>query len=96
MAAPMAPITDVVKFQSLRTGRMEIWEARSGPWLFVREESPGTPWIVFHDDFTWEPEHQRRPVTLMGSLPKCRRAVADGSLDRYLAYRWQEVAESEQ
>lgn len=41
------------KAWSIPHNRFEIWEAVSedGKWSFIREESPGTPWIVTHVDF---------------------------------------------
>lgn len=56
------------KYQSLRTGRMEVWEASSadGKWSFRRLEDTGTPWEVTHEDFPgWS--------MLAGSLAKARK-----------------------
>lgn len=66
-----------VRYQSLRTGRMEAWEATSkdGLWSFRRLEDTGTPWEVTHSDFPgWS--------MLAGSLRKARlHAAAQLRLD---------------
>ena len=66
---PLIPIdaSKNVRYQSLRTGRMETWEATSkdGKWAFHRLEMSGTPWEVTHSDFPgWS--------MLAGSLRKAR------------------------
>lgn len=56
-----------VRYQSLRTGKMEVWEAYSkdGKWSFRRLEITGTPWEVTHEDFPgWS--------MLAGSLKRAR------------------------
>lgn len=53
--------------------RREIWEATSadGVWTYIREESPGTPWLIRHNPTD-------RIAYMAGSLPKARRATAAG------------------
>lgn len=53
--------------------RREIWEATSadGVWTYIREESPGTPWLIRHNP-------SDRIAYMAGSLPKARRATAAG------------------
>lgn len=75
---PHTPITVTSKATNLRNGRTEIWEAIStdGEWGYKREEGPGTPWVVIH--------RQTDRWTFYPSLPKARRATADGSALSYL------------
>ena len=70
--ADLTPVT-VTRHRNLRNGRQEIWEAVStdGVWAYRRTEEAGTPWEVQHvPTGRW---------LLYGSLPKARRATADGS-----------------
>jgi hypothetical protein len=62
--------TTTVRRRNLRTGRPELWQAYSadGIWAYLREESPGTPWIVPHiATDRW---------VMATSLPKARRLTA--------------------
>lgn len=72
-ARSMSEVTVTERTLNARTRSMEIWEAVSadGVWLYLRTEEAGTPWTVTHvPTGRW---------TLYGSLPKARRATADGS-----------------
>lgn len=66
----LPPIRKTVFYRAFRSGRRECWEAETvdGTWVFVREESPGTPWLV-----------RRRAdgeiVAMAGSLDRARRAA---------------------
>lgn len=53
MSTPVPIPVQKFKAWSLPRGCWEIWEAVSddGRWHFVRDETPGTPWIVTHADF---------------------------------------------
>lgn len=60
----------------------ECWgaETEDGTWRFVREDSPGTPWLVYH-------RSHPTPVSILGSLKKCERYVEAGHADFDLAQR---------
>lgn len=66
--------------------RMETWEATSadGVWTFIREESPGTPWVSRHNP-------TGRVGGMAGTLRLARIAAAAGwtlaDLDRETADR---------
>lgn len=61
------------------TRHVECWKAETvdGEWEFWREDSPGTPWLVYHNpshrDGSWH-----EPVMTCGSLRACRLAVTRG------------------
>lgn len=67
-------------------GRREIWAAATtdGEWDFEREDSPGTPWLVYHRpsvaDRSWT-----TPVVIAGSLAGCGSSVASGQAAGQLA-----------
>jgi len=70
---PLTPITDIRRARG-RSGRPEIWSARStdGTWTYERDESPGTPWAVTHNPTgRWD---------YMPSLRKARAATASGAM----------------
>jgi hypothetical protein len=71
---PMTPVTVTVRFPTLR-GRPENRAAVSndGVWAYERTEDIGTPWLVTH-----QPTGTVLPCWY-ASLPKARRATADGS-----------------
>lgn len=89
----MCPVTRTDFFTSTRTGKRECWGAVSGDgvWHMVREESPGTPWLLYHwpsvTDKTWE-----LPVEQLGTLAACREHVARGRALISLARRKAEAA----
>lgn len=98
---PMCPVTDKVYYRTILGGRTrrECWGAASagpdgqadGIWRFAREESSGTPWLVWHLPSVAD-ETLPVPVDQMGSLPACREAVARGWLDAMLPERKAEWA----
>lgn len=84
----LAPVRKTVMMPAFRTGRLECWgaETTNGTWSFEREESPGTPWLMYHKpsvaDGTWT-----LPVMLCGTLRACRALVASGGAGEQLARR---------
>lgn len=95
--AALAPIRKTETARRLTrhgaTGR-ECWRAETldGVWDFVREDSPGTPWLVYHN-----PSHAdgsyRLPVMERGSLEACQKAVALGWAEKALETLKAEEAE---
>jgi len=75
------------------TKRRECWAAKTtdGVWDFEREDSPGTPWLVYHNPSVADQTYPL-PVTLCGTLRQCRVLAASGALDEALARR---IAEAE-
>lgn len=78
-----------------RDGRLtnrQCWAARTADevWDFQREDSPGTPWLVYHrpsvDDGTCPV-----PVMTTTSLKRCAEAVARGWADSALTRTKEEV-----
>lgn len=71
---PMTPVIITSRHPALSTGRTEIWSAVSadGAWIYNRIEETGTPWAVEHLPTSTD-------CGLFPSLPKARRATADGS-----------------
>jgi hypothetical protein len=63
----------IIRRGTALTERAECWEAvtTDGLWIFEREESPGTPWIVRH-----KPTGEF--VDLRSTLRDCRWYVAAG------------------
>lgn len=61
------------------TERAECWgaETTDGVWVFDREESPGTPWIITH-------KASSTAVGLTGNLRACRAYVAGGHAQKDL------------
>jgi hypothetical protein len=64
----------------------QVWGAESlgedgrpdGRWLYEREDSPGTPWLVFYGP--WRDSDPHGALYLVfGSLAAARRATFDGS-----------------
>jgi hypothetical protein len=64
----LPPITVTERQRNLRTGRLEVWQARTPGWMFVRTEEPGTPWYAQATD--------TRLVATFTSLLAARRAAA--------------------
>ena len=66
-------------------------EAQTGDglWAFEREDSPGTPWLVYHLPSCRDGSYAM-PVHLTGTLRACREYVAAGhaqaSLERLQAH----------
>jgi hypothetical protein len=60
----MTPVTITHRAPNLRTGRTEIWQARStdGVWQYDREDEIYTPWVITHlpTGQTWEDTSLRR------------------------------------
>jgi hypothetical protein len=95
---PLAPVRETVHRPRRiysgngQTAHLECWEAETvdGVWLFEREDSPGTPWLVYHQpsvaDGTWT-----GPVTHMSSLRACRAAATAGTLAQELTFRLKEA-----
>jgi len=79
------------------TERKECWgaETTDGVWSFDREDSPGTPWLVYHQPSVKDGS-LTTPVSLQGSLRACRWYVAMGwaeaDLERLLAHEQGEHA----
>jgi hypothetical protein len=42
----LPPVTITARHPNLRTGRLEVWEAKTPGWVFIRTEEPGTPWYA--------------------------------------------------
>lgn len=97
--ATLAPVTNRVYHQTFRRGpgsptRRECWGADTadGQWRFVREESPGTPWLVYHLPSV-EDGSYTLPVQFCGTLRACRAAVAQGwAAQRLAAHKAEEAA----
>jgi hypothetical protein len=60
----------------------ECWgaETTDGIWDFFREESAGTPWLVYHRPSVSDGSCTT-PVSLCGTLRACRAYVAAGHAD---------------
>jgi hypothetical protein len=73
------------------TKSRECWAAETtdGLWDFEREDSPGTPWLVYHLPSCRDGSYAM-PVHLTGTLRACREYVAAGhaqaSLERLQAH----------
>lgn len=103
-AAIRTALVPVVKTQFYpritRSGltRPECWEARTEDdlWQFEREDSPGTPWLVYSLPRIADDSYAL-PVAVLSSLRACRACVASGQaqadLDRLLAHERGEHAE---
>ena len=70
----LTPVTVTGRHPAFRSGRSEIWSAVStdGDYTYNRIEDTGTPWAVEHVPTGTD-------CGLFSSLPKARRATADGS-----------------
>lgn len=68
--------------------RPECWGAETidGSWDFEREESPGTPWLVYHKPSVADGS-LTFPVISLGTLRDCRAFVASGTAEQELARR---------
>ena len=75
----LTPVTVTARHRNWRTGRLETWAAVSadGTWAYVREDAPGTPWLVEH-----APTGQ--VALLAGTLTAARAATADGTAFAHL------------
>jgi hypothetical protein len=73
----LTPVRVTRRLPGFRSGRLEAWEAASddGQWVYVREDTPGTPWAVEHVP-------SARVVATVGSLRKARKLTA--SMDAVL------------
>lgn len=102
-ALALAPVVKTRMAHRLTRGGVtrsaECWGARTtdGIWDFEREDSPGTPWLVYHQPSVADGSLPT-PVSLRGSLRDCRWYVAAGhaaaDLDRLHAHRRGEHAEN--
>ncbi len=97
-AIPLAPVRSTRSFRRLIRGgagrtREECWGAETldGVWDFEREESAGTPWLVYHRPSVASGAYTL-PVTICGTLRACRALVASGGADEELARRLAETA----
>ena len=90
----LPPIRKTVMLPSFRSGRVECWEATTvdGEWTFVREESSGTPWLLFHEPSVRDGSYNL-PVQMCGTLRACRQSVAQGWARQHLAAHKAEEAE---
>lgn len=99
-ALALAPITKTAFARRITRGgrglteHRECWAAETtdGVWKFDREDSPGTPWLVYHRQSAADGSLPV-PVTLCGTLRACRVAVAEGWAADELAKRKAEHAE---
>lgn len=92
MAETLVPICNKKMMDTFVRGpgsrtRRECWEATSvdGVWVFEREESSGTPWMLYHYP-------TRTLVSVHGSLRKARRFVASGGAETALQAKLAELA----
>jgi hypothetical protein len=100
VTAPAVTLADIRKTRMARrvirrgtalTERAECWgaETTDGIWDFEREESPGTPWLVYHKPSVADGSLVT-PVNMLSTLRECRWHVAAGEaqrdLDRLLAH----------
>ena len=85
---PLAEIRKTRFQRAFRTGRMECWgaETADGIWDFQREESSGTPWLMYHKPSVADGSYPL-PVSHCGTLRECRAFVASGGATQELAYR---------
>jgi len=94
MATGLAPIikTQIRKRLIHRgtavTEKAECWSAETtdGIWDFEREESSGTPWLMYHKPSVADGS-LTLPVMSCGTLRACRALVASGGAAQQLAYR---------
>lgn len=79
------------------TKHRECWGAKTtdGVWEFEREESSGTPWLIWHRP-SLNDKSLPHPVIQCGTLLACRRYVADGTAARMLETRKAEWAKEQQ
>ncbi len=70
----------------------QCWAARTadGVWDFQREDSPGTPWLIYHRPSVADGSCPV-PVDMAASLKRCAEAVAKGWADKELARRKKEL-----
>jgi len=63
----------------------ECWAAvtTDGLWDLQREDSPGTPWLIYHRPSVADKSYVV-PVMMCGSLLKCREAITAGWADAAL------------
>jgi hypothetical protein len=74
------------------TPHLECWGARTpdGVWVMEREESKGTPWLLFHQPSVAKGSYTR-PVRRCGSLDECREMIASGGALEELEWRLEEA-----
>lgn len=97
MTRKAVPLAEIRKTQFARrlsrTASRECWGAETvdGVWEFEREDSPGTPWLIWHRasvaDGSWAV-----PVMQCGTLRACRALVASGGAATELTVRKAEAA----
>lgn len=89
----LVPIVKTDMAPAFRTGQMQCWGARTtdGEWSFVREESSGTPWLIYHEPSVKDRSYTL-PVMQCGTLRECRLAVGRGYAARDLERRKAERA----
>lgn len=98
MAAALAPIVKTAFARRITrsglTRSRECWAAETtdGAWKFDREDSPGTPWLVYSTAAVADGSYPL-PVMFCGTLRACRVAVAEGWAADELAKRKAEHAE---
>src|ERR1035441_5433789 len=68
--------------------RPECWgaETTDGIWEFDREESSGTPWLMYHRPSVADGSYVLA-VMHCGTLRECRALVASGAADQQLVRR---------
>lgn len=89
--APLAEIRETcMRPRITRSGltRPECWGAETidGIWEFDREESSGTPWLMYHKPSVADGSYPL-PVMHCGTLRACRALAASGAAEQELAYR---------
>jgi hypothetical protein len=89
---PLAPVVKtrmgrrIVRNGAGQTVHLECWGAKTtdGLWDFEREESPGTPWLVYHTPSVADGSYTL-PVLLCGTLRACRAFAAGLDTETTLA-----------
>lgn len=83
----LTPITKTTFAPAFRSGRVECWGAVSndGQWTYVREDSPGTPWLVYHTSHDL-------PVSFCGTLRSARLFTALPNVLEYVDRARQEAS----
>ena len=88
---PLAEIRETsTRKRITRSGltRPECWgaETTDGIWEFDREESSGTPWLMYHKPSVTDGSYTL-PVRYCGTLRECQALVASCGADQELAWR---------
>jgi len=70
------------------TAQPECWgaETTDGIWDFHREDSPGTPWLIYHRPSVADGSLPV-PVRFCGTLDECRQVAASPAIAGELAQR---------